>query len=56
MLIRNVFYHYVPVKQFDQWGVLTYAAILAISLVVSTALHPVINMLCGAILARKESA
>lgn len=56
VLIRNVFYHYIPVKQFDRWGVLTYAAILAISLVVSTALHPVINKLCGAILARKESA
>ena len=56
VLIRNVFYHYIPIKQFDQWGVLTYGVILSLSLVVSTLLHPVINKLCGAVLARKESA
>lgn len=56
VLIRNAFYHYIPIEQFDRWGVLTYALILAIALVVSTALHPVINHLCGKLLARKESA
>ena len=55
VLIRNVFYHYIPVKQFDPWGILTYAVILLISLALSTLLHPVINKLCGALLARKES-
>ena len=55
VLIRNVFYHYIPIKQFDQWGVLTYGVILSLSLVVSTLLHPVINKLCSAILARKET-
>ena len=55
VLIRNVFYHYIPVKAWDSWGILTYAVILLISLIVSTALHPVINKLCGALLARKET-
>ena len=58
VLIRNVFYHYIPVKQWDRWGILTYAVILALSLAVSTALHRVISKLCGALLRphRKESA
>ena len=55
VLIRNVFYHYIPVKAWDSWGILTYAVILLVSLIVSTALHPVINKLCGALLARKET-
>lgn len=55
VVIKNVFYHYVPIKQFDQWGVLTYAVILLISLIVSLLLRPVINKLCGALLARKET-
>ena len=55
VLIRNVFYNYIPAKQWDEWGALTYGAILLISLVVSTLLHPVINKLCGALLARKET-
>lgn len=55
VLIRNVFYHYIPVKAWDPWGIATYAAILLISLVISTLLHPVINKLCGALVARKET-
>jgi peptidoglycan/LPS O-acetylase OafA/YrhL len=55
VLIRNVFYHYIPVKTWDPWGIATYAAILLISLVISTLLHPVINKLCGALVARKET-
>ena len=54
VLIRNAFYHYVPITQWDRWGILTYAVILLVSLIVSTLLHPVINKLCGALLARKE--
>ena len=55
VLIRNVFYNYIPAKQWDSWGILTYGAILLISLIVSTLLHPVINKICGAFLARKET-
>ena len=55
VLIRNVVYNYIPVKHWDPWGVLTYALILLISLVVSVLLHPVITKLCGAILAGKET-
>ena len=55
VLIRNVFYHYIPIRQWDRWGVLTYAVILLTALGVSTLLHPVINKLCGALLARKET-
>lgn len=55
VLIRNAFYHYVPITQWDRWGILTYAVILLIALLVSTLLHPVINKLCGAVLARKET-
>ena len=55
VLIRNVFYHYIPVKAWDPWGILTYAVILLISLTVSILLHPVINKLCGALIARKET-
>ena len=47
VLIRNVFYHYIPVKAWDRWGVLTYVAILLISLIVSTLLHPIIAKLCS---------
>ena len=54
MLIRNVFYHYIPVKAFDPWGILTYALILLLALFVSVLLHPVITKLCGALVARKE--
>lgn len=56
VLIRNVFYHYYPVTMWDQWGVKTYVLILAMALVVSTVLHPVLNKLCGALLrSGKES-
>ena len=55
VMIKNVFYNYVPVNQWDRWGILTYAVILLISLIVSVLLHPVINKLCGAVLARKET-
>lgn len=57
LLIRNVFYHYIPIKQFDQWGILTYAIILALALVVSILMHPVINKLCAFLLRspRKET-
>ena len=55
VLIRNVFYHYIPVKAFDPWGILTYAVILLLSLILSVLLHPVITKLCGALVARKES-
>ena len=55
VLIRNVFYAYIPVRQWDQWGILTYAVILSISFAVSVLLHPVINKLCGALIARKET-
>ena len=55
VLIRNVFCHYVPAKAWDPWGILTYGVILLISLIVSIALHPVINKLCGALIARKET-
>ena len=55
VLIRNAFYHYIPITAWDQWGILTYAVILLLSLIVSTLLHPVINKLCGAVLAGKET-
>ena len=55
VLIRNAFYHYIPIKLWDEWGIRTYGVILLISLAVSTLLHPVINKLCGALLARKET-
>ena len=55
VLLRNVFYHYIPVKAFDPWGILTYAVILLLSLILSVLLHPVITKLCGALVARKES-
>ena len=55
VLLRNVFYHYIPVKQFDPWGIVTYGIILALSLILSILLHPVINKLCGALLAGKET-
>lgn len=55
VLLKNIFYHYVPLKQWDPWGILTYGVILLISLTVSILLHPVINKLCGALLARKET-
>ena len=53
--IKIVFYHYIPVKAWDPWGIATYAVILLISLTVSILLHPVINKLCGALIARKET-
>lgn len=56
VLIRNTFYHYIPIKALDPWGVGTYAVILLISLTVSVLLHPVITKLCGALVARKEPA
>lgn len=55
VLYENIFYHYVPLKLWDPWGILTYAVILLISLTVSILLHPVINKLCGALIARKET-
>ena len=55
VLFENVFYHYVPLKLWDPWGILTYAVILLISLIISILLHPVINKLCGALIARKET-
>ena len=55
VLIRNAFYHYIPIKAWDPWGILTYAVILLIALLVSTLLHPLINKLCGAVLAGKET-
>ena len=55
VLIRNVFYHYIPIRQFDPWGLVTYAAILLLALLVSVLLHPVISKLCGALLAGKET-
>ena len=55
VLIRNVFYHYIPIRQFDPWGVGTYAIILLLSLTLSALTHPVITKLCGALTARKES-
>ena len=45
----------MPLKQWDPWGILTYAVILLISLTVSILLHPLINKLCGALIARKET-
>ena len=58
VLIRNIFYHYVPVKQWDRWGILTYAAVLILSLIVSIALRPVITRVCSLLLRpkRKEYA
>lgn len=50
VLLKNVFYTYCPIDLWDRWGILTYAVILAVSLVLSTILHPVINKLCGALL------
>lgn len=50
VLIRNVFYHYYPVDLWDPWGIGTYALILAVSLLFSTLIHPVINKLCGLLL------
>lgn len=55
VLIRNVFYHYIPITRFDPWGIVSYGVILLISLAVSVLLHPVINKLCGLLLARKET-
>ena len=57
VLIRNVFYTYVPIKQWDPWGILTYALILLLALILSILLHPIITNLCGALLRfpRKES-
>ena len=55
VLLKSIFYHYVPLKHWDPWGILTYGVILLISLTVSILLHPVINKLCGALLARKET-
>ena len=55
VLIRNVFYHYIPITRFDPWGIVTYGIILALALIVSILLHPVINKLCGALLAGKET-
>lgn len=55
VLIRNVFYHYIPVRRFDSWGIVTYGIILLISLIVSILLHPVINRLCSIMLTRKET-
>lgn len=57
VLIRNVFYAYIPVRQWDPWGIGTYAVILLLSLLLSTLLHPVITTLCGALLRspRKET-
>ena len=55
VLIRNVFYHYIPLKQFDPWGIVSYAVILLMSLTASILLHPVINKLCGALTAGKET-
>ena len=55
VLIKNVFYAYIPVKQWDPWGIVSYGVILLISLAVSVLLHPVINKLCGLLLARKET-
>ncbi len=45
VLIRNVFYNYIPVKQWDRWGVLTYAMILVLSLLLSALLHPLLTKL-----------
>ena len=55
VLIKNVFYAYIPVKQWDPWGIVSYGVILLISLAVSVLMHPVINKLCGLLLARKET-
>lgn len=57
VLIKNIFYSYIPVKAWDRWGILTYAVILLLSLVVSIAIHPVINKLCAFLLRspRKET-
>ena len=55
VLIKNVFYTYIPVKQWDPWGIVSYGVILLISLAVSVLLHPVLNKLCGLLLARKET-
>lgn len=55
VLIRNAFYHYVPIEAWDPWGVLTYGAILTASLIASILLHPVITKLCGAVPAGKET-
>ena len=45
VLIRNAFYHYIPVDRFDTWGIGTYAVILLISLGISTLLHPLLTRL-----------
>lgn len=50
VLIRNAFYHYYPVDLWDRWGVLTYALILTVSLILSTLIHPIIQKLCGELL------
>lgn len=55
VLIRNVYYHYFPVNQFDSWGIVSYGIILLLSLSVSTLLHPVINQICSVLLTRKET-
>ncbi len=47
ILLRNVFYHYVPVDQWDPWGIVTYALILCCSAAASTILHPLITRLRG---------
>lgn len=50
VLIRNVFSFYIPAKRWDPWGIVTYAAILGISVIVSTLCHGVITKLCGVLL------
>ena len=50
VLIRNVFYHYYPVKLWDSYGVLTYAVIIVISIIFSWLLHPVIDKFCKLLL------
>lgn len=47
VLIRNVVYNYIPVRQWDPWGILTYGLILLISLIVSVLLHPLFGRLCS---------
>lgn len=50
VLLRSVFYHYVPVDLWDPWGILTYGVILFAAIVLSTVLHPVFGKLYSRLL------
>ena len=57
VLIGSVFRFYVPTRQWDRWGIGTYAVILLLSMIVSILFHPINAKLCKILLRslRKES-